>query len=189
LRSRAGIHEISACLTGARKLGNQPSITQLMIKQQAWRLSHAPFVRPGLLLILPLLLIAASLARAQAAGGRAADSAYISQGESEWAESMTKHNASALDRILADDFIEVGETGELFSKAEAVRFEPSDLVSNQVDSLRIRFYGDVAIAFGGEAWTKKDGSTGRNLWTDTWVRRQGKWQIVASAGQAVIPTK
>jgi len=159
-----------------------------MIKKQAWRLSHAPFVRPRLLLALPVLLVATSLAQAQAAG-RAADSAYISQGESEWAESMTKHDASALDRILADDFIEVGETGELYSKAEAVRFEPSDLVSNHVDSLQIRFYGDVAIAFGSEAWKKKDGSTGRNLWTDTWLRRQGKWQIVASAGQAVIPTK
>ena len=135
-----------------------------------------------------LLLAPWSQSRAQNAG-HAADSAYIAHAESEWAEAEVKGNAPALDRILADDFIEIGSTGKRYSKADAVNFRAVDLVSNQVDSITIRFYGDVAIAFGSEAWKKKGGSAGRNLWTDTWVRRQGRWQIIASAEQGLIPAK
>jgi hypothetical protein len=163
-----------------------------MIKNQkrlAGRRYELCLVRLSFLLSLPALLILTPAVQGQGTGDRAADSAYISKGESDWAESIAKHNASAVGRVLADDFIEIGATGTHYSKAEAVDFHPSDIVSNHVDSLQIRFYGDVAIAFGSEAWKKKDGSTGRNLWTDTWVRRHGKWQVVASAEQAVIPTK
>lgn len=151
-------------------------------------LSDLSLMRAGILLVLTALFVITTTARAQTSG-RAADSAYIRQGESDWAESMAKHNANAVGRILADDFIEIGTTGTRYTKTDAVNFQPPDIVSNHVDSLQIRFYGDVAIAFGSEAWKKKDGSAGRNLWTDTWVRRSGKWQVVASAEQAVIPTK
>jgi hypothetical protein len=29
-------------------------------------------------------------------------------------------------------------------------------------------------------WEMADGSKGAALWTDTWIRRNGKWQIVAA---------
>jgi len=149
--------------------------------------------RCTVLLFLDALLLAPCSASAQSDSTRhanhAADRAYIARAESEWAQAEIHGDAPALNRILADDFIEIGPTGMRYSKADAVNFRAVDLVSNQVDSITIRFYGDAAIAFGGEAWKKKDGSAGRNLWTDTWVRRQGRWQIVASAEQAVIPVK
>ncbi len=76
--------------------------------------------RPGILLVLPaLFVITTSRAQAQTTSGRAADSAYISQGESDWAESMAKHNATAVGRILADDFIEIGVTGTRYTKTDA----------------------------------------------------------------------
>ena len=136
--------------------------------------------RAGILLVLPALFVITTTAQAQTTSGRAADSAYISQGESHWAESMANHNANAVGRILVDDFIEIGVTGTRYTKTDAVNFQPSNVVSNHVDSLEIRFYGNVAIAFGSEAWReRRTGSAGRNLWTDTWVRRSGKWQVVA----------
>jgi hypothetical protein len=128
-------------------------------------------------------------ARAQGNASHAADSGYITHAESVWAQAELTGNAQALGRIIADDFIEIGATGKRYSKADAINFRAVDLASNQVDSITIRFYGDAAIAFGSEAWKKKDGSAGRNLWTDTWVRRQGTWQIVSSAEQGVIPAK
>ena len=149
--------------------------------------------RSSILLVVGGLLLAPCAVSAQSDSTRrafhAADSAYIAHAESEWAQAEIHGDVPALDRILADDFIEIGPTGTRYSKTDAVNFRAVDLVSNRVDSITIRFYGDAAIAFGGEAWKKKDGSAGRNLWTDTWVRRQGKWQIVASAEQAVIPVK
>ncbi len=44
----------------------------------------------------------------------------------------------------------------------------------------MRFFGDAAVAQGSEAWEKRNGEHGRYVWTDTWIRRNNKWQIVAA---------
>ena len=57
------------------------------------------------------------------------------------------------------------------------------LASNHLneDDLTIRFYGDTAVVIGSESWKlKKNGETGRYIWTDIFVKRNGKWQVVAS---------
>jgi hypothetical protein len=78
---------------------------------------------------------------------------------------LVKRNEGALNRILADDFIEIGASGKQYSKSDAINYELSGYVSNEIDSLTIRFYGDAAIAFGSEIAKKNDGSRARNLWT------------------------
>jgi hypothetical protein len=112
-----------------------------------------------------------------------ADRAYIRQAEAEWAQSTTTRDASVLERILSDDFIGVGVDGSHYSKADAIeeyRTKPSTYTSNHLDQVEIRFYGHTAVAQGDETWTKKDGSSGKYVWTDTWVQRDGKWQVVAA---------
>jgi hypothetical protein len=48
----------------------------------------------------------------------------------------------------------------------------------------VRFYGDgLAMIYGSEFSVRKD-KAGRQynrtlIWTDTWVKRDGKWQIIA----------
>jgi hypothetical protein len=49
----------------------------------------------------------------------------------------------------------------------------------------VRFFGDsIAIAYGAESSVPKtkDGkeTKGYLIWTDTWLKRAGKWQIVAA---------
>jgi|ERR1700722_2562369 len=120
---------------------------------------------------------------AQADDSHAADTAYIHQAESDWAESVATNDVSVLDRILADDFVGVDIDGSHYSKANAIRdyrAKPSEFVSNHLDDVVTRFYGDTAVAQGSESWKKKDGTPGKFVWTDTWIRRGGKWQVVAS---------
>ena len=55
----------------------------------------------------------------------------------------------------------------------------------------MRFFGDsIAIAYGAEsriAKTKEGVEAPRcQVWTDTWLKRNGQWQIVA-AQDTVIP--
>jgi len=119
-----------------------------------------------------------------------ADRAYIRQAETEWAQSTTTRDASFLERILSDDFIGVGVDGSHYSKADAIkeyRNKPSIYTSDHLDEVEIRFYGHTAVAQGDEIWTKRDGSSGKYVWTDTWVQRDGKWQVVA-AEDLVPPT-
>jgi ketosteroid isomerase-like protein len=130
----------------------------------------------------------------QSAADQASDRAYIRQAESDWAESVVANDVSVLERILADDFVGVDIDGSHYSKADAIkdyRTHPSDFVSNHLNDVGIRSYGDAAVAQGNEGWKKKDGTTGKFVWTDTWIRRGGKWQIVAAedlepAGAAAI---
>jgi len=60
------------------------------------------------------------------------------------------------------------------------RNAPKYFVSNHLNDVKIRFYGDAAIAQGNESWQRQTGERGRFVWTDTWIRRHGRWQIVAA---------
>ena len=134
-------------------------------------------------LMLLLLLVASLTVMAQSVDDRASDRAYIHKAESDWAESVATNDVAVLERILADDFVGVDIDGSHYSKASAMkdyRSGPSSFLSNHLNEVEIRFYGDTAVAQGNESWKKKDGTVGRFVWTDTWVKRDGKWQIVAA---------
>jgi hypothetical protein len=57
---------------------------------------------------------------------------------------------------------------------------PKYFVSNHLDQIKIRFFGNTAVAQGSESWERRNGERGRFVWTDTWVLRNGPWQIVAA---------
>jgi ketosteroid isomerase-like protein len=108
---------------------------------------------------------------------------YILDSERQWAESVAIGDTSAIERILADDFIGVDPKGLLYAKQQMVdetRNAPKYFVSNRLNDVKIRFYGNTAIAQGSETWEKRSGEHGRFVWTDTWLQRNGHWQIVAA---------
>jgi ketosteroid isomerase-like protein len=133
------------------------------------------------LLTISFFLLCASLAHVQS-DEHASDRAYIRQAESDWAESTVTHDVSVPERILADDFVGVDIDGSHYTKADEIRNtrKPSEFASNHLNDIEIRFYGDAAVAQGSESWKKKDGTPGKYVWTDTWIRRGGKWQVVAA---------
>ena len=109
-------------------------------------------MQPRLLMIIAFLLVT-SLAYVQSTDVHASDKAYIQQAESDWAESVVTNDVSVLERILADDFVGVDIDGSHYSKADAskdYRTHPSDFVSNHLNEVGIRFYGDAAVAQGNE---------------------------------------
>ena len=132
-------------------------------------------------------LLCASLASAlsQCSGGYDQKEAerYIHEGESQWAESVASGDSSVVERILADDFVGVDPHGKLYDKAKMIadtRDASKYFVSNHLNEVKIRFYGDTAIAQGNESWQRRTGERGRFVWTDTWLRRNGRWQIIAA---------
>jgi hypothetical protein len=63
---------------------------------------------------------------------------------------------------------------------DETRDAPKSFVSNRLNDVKVRFYGNMAIAQGSETWEKRSGERGRFVWTDTWLQRNGHWQIVAA---------
>ncbi len=139
-----------------------------------------PFRWCLLLAVTSLLLI---MLHAQAIGHEA-DRAQIIQLERDWVQSFVTMDAAANDRIVADDFFGTEPDGSRIHKADLMAelktVEP--LKSNHLneDDITIRFYGDVAIVNGSEIWVEKSGKSGSFIWTDIFVKRNGKWQVVAS---------
>jgi Domain of unknown function (DUF4440) len=108
---------------------------------------------------------------------------YIIESERQLAESVASGDTAAVERILADDFVGVDPKGPLYDKAEMIsdiREAPKYFVSNHANDIKVRFYGNTAVAQGSETWERRSGERGRFVWTDTWVKRNGKWQIVAA---------
>jgi uncharacterized protein (TIGR02246 family) len=98
-----------------------------------------------------------------------------------------------LSRIFADDYVQYGESGKLSTKREvlerlktgAIRF-----LSMISTGRRIRLLTeDVAIVHGSEDDEVEQGGKrfpARYVYMDVVVKREGKWQIVAS--QLARPT-
>jgi ketosteroid isomerase-like protein len=117
--------------------------------------------------------------------GTAEAERYIKKSEHQWAEAVASGDVAVVERILAEDFVGVDTDGSFYKKAKAVadtRETPKEFISNHANEVKVRFYGDAAVAQGSESWIRRTEQPlrGRFVWTDTWVRRNGKWQIVAA---------
>ena len=136
--------------------------------------------------VLVTLAAVASLCvvRAQDFGTKEAER-YIIECERQWAESVASGETDTLQKILADDMVGVDPEGGTYGKAKMIadtREAPKYFLSNHLNEVKVRFYGDAAVAQGSESWVRRTGAPhrGRFVWTDTWIRRDGRWQIVAA---------
>ena len=108
---------------------------------------------------------------------------YITACEGEWAAQDVNGDTSSSKACLADDYQGVSSHNHVVDKAQSMAVDPGPrtTVSDTLDYIHIRFpTPDVAIAQGGETAVGKDGARHSLIWTDTWLLRGGKWQIVTS---------
>ena len=109
--------------------------------------------------------------------------------ERQWLAS--EHDGAALERILAEDFLHPVSAGVLLTKAQhidwAVRHPAPSGRRQRFDQLRIRRYGDVGLVTGLVISTDGDGREDRTVFTDVFVRRNGRWQAVNAQENAVQP--
>ena len=119
------------------------------------------------------------------------DEVVLTQLESEWGMALVKVDFATIDRIVAPDWILTTPDGVQHTKAEIdadlksgkIKFE-----SFKVDELNVRLYGNAAVLFG--LTTEKlsiegQDMSGQNRFTDTFIKRDGKWQCVATHVTAV----
>lgn len=147
-------------------------------------------------IVLPIVLTLISIVSTaqKPAAAKASDRETILQLERDWTQSFVTMDVAANQRIVADDFFGTEPDGRRITKAEMLaELKAEDaLESNRLneDDVKIRFYGTVAVVNGSESWKRKsDGKTGRFIWTDVFVKRNGKWQVVASQDLEVADKK
>jgi len=95
-------------------------------------------------------------------------------------------DAAALDRLYAEDFIGIGPSGTVRAKAQVIAdFTSGNLRFQSIttDEVKWRVYGDTAVETGRSTMNGQDkGKTvpRDNRFTRVWVKRLGRWQLVAN---------
>jgi hypothetical protein len=116
---------------------------------------------------------------------------FMIAAEAKWASSACSPQPELKD-IIADDFQGTSTKGKRYGKEDAITTDTKSLSRDcQLGEVKVRFFGDsIAIAYGAEnrMIKDKDGNETKScqVWTDTWLKRAGKWQIVA-AQDTIIP--
>ena len=112
------------------------------------------------------------------------DAKQMIEAERKWAV-LDCEPSNVVAEALAEDFVGTAPDGPLYTKKEALVEDRSEKVRGcKLLSARVRYYGpNVAMIYGKETSTRtgKDGKEFQRtlIWTDTWMKRDGKWQIIA----------
>ncbi len=127
------------------------------------------------LFLLPALL---AFGLAQPSSKKRSVSAILIQMEHEWSQAGMKKDLKTLDRIMADDWVSIDLRGNPISKAlalDAVRSAKATGQDVQLGTMKVRVFGTTAIVNGVGS-----DNNGRYAWLDVFIKRDGRWQAVAS---------
>jgi hypothetical protein len=110
----------------------------------------------------------------------------LMQMERDYAVAIVKKDTATLDKIFADDYVNIGADGMSETKAEGMAAVKSGSLATQsieLGPMKVRVFGNSAVVTGSDteksSYEGKD-TSGKYAWTDVWVMRKGQWQAVAS---------
>lgn len=122
---------------------------------------------------------------ARESGGQDSDARTLLKLEDDWAAALVRRDAKAFRRLLAEGFVYT--ENDRMSNRDAVLQDivsgPDTVEAAHNEDMRVHRFGTTAAVTG---WliVRGRGPGGqfsrRYRFTDTWVRRNGKWQIVAA---------
>jgi len=145
------------------------------------------------LIATPLMVaFCAGMALAQtpaAAGTSVAD--QLKQVEKNWTDAQKTRIVEKLGEILADNWIGIGWDGETSDKAKALaelKSPGNSLDSIDMGPMQVRVFGSTAIVTGSDTEKSKEhgkDSSGKYIWTDVFVKQNGKWRAIASQSAKV----
>ena len=110
----------------------------------------------------------------------------------EWAEARMKGDSSYTRRLEAENCTVVWPDGSIVNKREDLKSMTGDIVFAEfkIDDLQVRLYGDTAIVVGQGTIRAHEGNQnllgGKFVWTDTFVKQNGAWKVVASQVTPVL---
>jgi ketosteroid isomerase-like protein len=118
--------------------------------------------------------------------------------ERAWLDAYEQHDEKAMDAIVADDFTITFADGSIQTKQQvlnsikAPRKPNSPTFKFYTEEVQSRVYGDTVILVGRVVTEyQRDGKTVKeqNRYTDTYVKRGGRWQVVASHLSNIAPPR
>lgn len=116
----------------------------------------------------------------------AAQEEEVREAEKQWNQARLRNDVAALDHLLSEDWVITHADGKLETKAHYI----ADVKSNErkyeyinEDEISVRVYGDAAVLTGrirSKGHLREQPLGGDTRFTRIYVKRQGRWQMVAS---------
>ncbi len=113
--------------------------------------------------------------------------------EREWEDANKNKDKAWFERAYADGYTAINAVGKMFNKTEDIADTLSNtntVTSAELSDVKVRVYGDTAVVTGRlhRVGKDKNGNFDRNfMFTDTFVKRDGRWQIIATQATFVAP--
>jgi ketosteroid isomerase-like protein len=117
-----------------------------------------------LLLLLPVLVFA------QSNSDKSGDKSLILALESAWNQAEIHHDANAASAIMADTFISVDHHGALQNRSHYLAGMKDLSFNTAIVTSSYRTKGTI----NGKPFVH------HGRFTDTWIKREGKWQCIAN---------
>jgi ketosteroid isomerase-like protein len=121
--------------------------------------------------------------------------ATITQLERNWAAAIVNKDTATLERLLAKEFNGTSPNANMYSREMAI----ADLKNGvyvvtkmKLDEISVNVFGNTAVVFTSQEEQSRYGNedfSGFYQYTDTWVKRNGRWQVVASHGSLFEPSR
>ena len=106
--------------------------------------------------------------------------------EHQWTDAAIKGDVAAFGRFIADYWILTYSDGTLVTKPMALadlKEGALKIESCRLDDVSVRVYGGTAIVIGmitEKSKFREEDTSGKRRFTDVFVKRDGRWQVVAS---------
>jgi ketosteroid isomerase-like protein len=142
-------------------------------------------------------VLATGMAFAQApkpvapAASSAGVSDELKQIENEWVAASKARDGAKLGAILADNWVGLEWDGTIANKAKVLanlKAPDNSLDTIEMGEMTVRAFGNTAVVTGSDVEKSKEkgkDTSGKYIWTDVFVKQNGKWQAVSSQSTKV----
>jgi ketosteroid isomerase-like protein len=115
----------------------------------------------------------------------------LKQIENDWAAAVKAKDAGKLGEILADSWVGLGWDGKITDKAQnlaELKAQGNSLSNFEMGPMNVRLFGNTAVVTGSDTEKSTEAgkdTSGKYIWTDVFVKQNGKWRAVASQSTRV----
>jgi len=108
----------------------------------------------------------------------------VLQMEKDWADARAKTDKAAFERLIANDYVGIAPQDQVTDKVRLIKgYKAPNLEAIESVEVKVRIYGSTAVVTGWNIrkWRVLDREKSpQERFTNVWVKRNGKWQIVSS---------
>ena len=138
-----------------------------------------------------LLLVILALVCVFPVWGQTAGEKDLIKLENDWGNAWAKGDGKFLEQLYATEYLWTGADGILFNKVDGIKDDTSPEYSEKsfkLSDLKVHIYGEAAVVTGRNDVKFKKGGKAEQVevrFTDVFVKRDGRWQVVATQGTKV----